>query len=326
MTDRDALIAAVCDRPDDDTPRLAYADWLDDHGEGERAAFIRAEVKLDRDYPGWHDGGRGIGEPGYGEFWQLKRTVLRLRKRFKRIFPGPWSQVVFGTNLTWYTGLNVIGCTTRGFVERVVCPAADWLAHADAILAAHPVRAVTLTTMPRVEGNEQVGDDRWLRLAGLAGDRVSWHRIPWSVAHHDITAHLLAAEWPKITFTLPPARTHQYSHWGGDGAWEIEIRPRDVWFDGHRLPGVAEGRLTGAVSPLRLPPEPGSLIGPLTARARDGRVYYVTRAVVTAAHVQMGVHGADRVEVEAQTTGEFRDVTWEPAPAGSPFVALEPRA
>lgn len=31
MTDRAALLAAVCDRPDDDTPRLAYADWLDDH-------------------------------------------------------------------------------------------------------------------------------------------------------------------------------------------------------------------------------------------------------------------------------------------------------
>lgn len=30
MTDLDALLAAVCDRPDDDTPRLVYADHLDD--------------------------------------------------------------------------------------------------------------------------------------------------------------------------------------------------------------------------------------------------------------------------------------------------------
>lgn len=31
MTDADALLAAVRDRPEDDTPRLVYADWLDDH-------------------------------------------------------------------------------------------------------------------------------------------------------------------------------------------------------------------------------------------------------------------------------------------------------
>ena len=32
MTDLDALLAAVIDCPEDDTPRLVLADWLDDHG------------------------------------------------------------------------------------------------------------------------------------------------------------------------------------------------------------------------------------------------------------------------------------------------------
>lgn len=44
MTDEDAFLAAVLDRPDDGTPRLVYADWLDDHGgeAGEhRAKMIR---------------------------------------------------------------------------------------------------------------------------------------------------------------------------------------------------------------------------------------------------------------------------------------------
>lgn len=31
MTDHDALVAAVCANPDDDTPRLAYADWLEEN-------------------------------------------------------------------------------------------------------------------------------------------------------------------------------------------------------------------------------------------------------------------------------------------------------
>ena len=36
-----ALLAAICAEPDDDTPRLVYADWLQEHGDEEQAQFIR---------------------------------------------------------------------------------------------------------------------------------------------------------------------------------------------------------------------------------------------------------------------------------------------
>ncbi|MBX9580190.1 MAG: TIGR02996 domain-containing protein [Gemmataceae bacterium] len=52
MTDHDALVRAVCEAPDDDTPRLVYADYLDDHGGHDRAAFVRAQVELART-PAW---------------------------------------------------------------------------------------------------------------------------------------------------------------------------------------------------------------------------------------------------------------------------------
>ncbi|HEV3384748.1 MAG TPA: TIGR02996 domain-containing protein, partial [Gemmata sp.] len=45
MSDRDALHAAICANPDDDTPRLVFADWLDEHGEAKRAAYIRASIE-----------------------------------------------------------------------------------------------------------------------------------------------------------------------------------------------------------------------------------------------------------------------------------------
>lgn len=48
MNDRDALHAAVLDRPDDDTPRLALADWYDDHGDAARAEFIRIGIETAR--------------------------------------------------------------------------------------------------------------------------------------------------------------------------------------------------------------------------------------------------------------------------------------
>ena len=51
MTDRDALYAAILAAPDDDNPRLVYADYLDDTGvraDAIRARFIRNQVALSR--------------------------------------------------------------------------------------------------------------------------------------------------------------------------------------------------------------------------------------------------------------------------------------
>ncbi len=44
----DAFMDDICANPDDDTPRLVYADWLDENGEPERAEFIRAQIQAYR--------------------------------------------------------------------------------------------------------------------------------------------------------------------------------------------------------------------------------------------------------------------------------------
>ncbi|MCU0706293.1 MAG: TIGR02996 domain-containing protein [Fimbriiglobus sp.] len=44
MTTADALLAAVCAAPDDDLPRLVYADWCEENADPERAEFIRLQV------------------------------------------------------------------------------------------------------------------------------------------------------------------------------------------------------------------------------------------------------------------------------------------
>lgn len=45
MSDRDALLRAICENPDDDAPRLIYADWLDEHGDPLQAEFIRLQIE-----------------------------------------------------------------------------------------------------------------------------------------------------------------------------------------------------------------------------------------------------------------------------------------
>ena len=42
----DALLQAVIDDPDDDGVRLVYADFLEEHGEPQRADFIRVQIEL----------------------------------------------------------------------------------------------------------------------------------------------------------------------------------------------------------------------------------------------------------------------------------------
>ena len=47
MSDREAFLRAIRANPDDDTTRLVFADWLDEHGEPERAEFIRVQCELE---------------------------------------------------------------------------------------------------------------------------------------------------------------------------------------------------------------------------------------------------------------------------------------
>jgi len=42
-----ALLAAIIAHPDEDTPRLVYADWLQEHDQPERAEHIRLSIQLD---------------------------------------------------------------------------------------------------------------------------------------------------------------------------------------------------------------------------------------------------------------------------------------
>lgn len=68
MTDLDAVRRAVCGHPDDDTPRLVYADLADDLGDPALAHFVRTQVALAR-VPKW--------DPLWAKCRQLDPGVVR---------------------------------------------------------------------------------------------------------------------------------------------------------------------------------------------------------------------------------------------------------
>jgi uncharacterized protein (TIGR02996 family) len=134
MTEREALLAAVCEHPDDDTPRLVFADWLDEHGEPDRAEFIRVQVEL----------ARGAGE---------REAELNAREQALLGECGEhWLEPVrpFATpNFApkwWEFG--------RGFVERVVVDGEDgggFFAAAPDLFRQFPLRALWFTELQDYE-------------------------------------------------------------------------------------------------------------------------------------------------------------------------------
>src|SRR5262245_9446403 len=95
MTLEDGFLRAIVADPGDDTPRLVYADWLDEHGQPDRAEFIRTQVEL----------ARGIAEAARRE--SLRRRERELLLAHEREWLGPLRAVVGRATFV------------RGFVERV---------------------------------------------------------------------------------------------------------------------------------------------------------------------------------------------------------------
>lgn len=131
MTDCDSLLAAIRAESADDTPRLIFADWLDEHGEhaGEpwsiapsiRAAFIRAQVEHAR------------AEPHSPEARAAAARAATILKPLK----GHWSRhlqrLILGSEFA------------RGFIERVNVDAAILPSIAESLFDTEPIQALQVT-------------------------------------------------------------------------------------------------------------------------------------------------------------------------------------
>lgn len=115
MDDR-AFLQAIVEAPDDDAPRLMYADWLEERGEP-RAAFIRAQCLLQRLDP---------GDPRRAD---LEDMLAELFAAHEAVWAAPLSNSVARS---WRF--------RRGFVERISAEAQVFPAHAADWFAAFPLR------------------------------------------------------------------------------------------------------------------------------------------------------------------------------------------
>jgi uncharacterized protein (TIGR02996 family) len=64
------LYSAILANPEDDAPRLIYADWLEENGEEERAKFIRAQISIAR-----NEGSVNVHLKTEASYWAKFRRV-----------------------------------------------------------------------------------------------------------------------------------------------------------------------------------------------------------------------------------------------------------
>jgi uncharacterized protein (TIGR02996 family) len=148
MNHDEAFLQAIIDHPDDDAPRLVYADWLEEHGDADRAEFIRVQCRLAaRD-----------GEPdGLAQLRERERQLLANELRWTAPLHGLVQRARF----------------VRGFAERVTLTAEQFLAHADALFRLTPVRHLILIDvgkhLRRLAGLPHLGKVHTLEFRTFAG-------------------------------------------------------------------------------------------------------------------------------------------------------------
>ena len=152
-----AFLAAIVADPDDDTARLVAADFLEENGDADRAAFIRIQVELAR-----------LEATGQGK--SLEADHLRAKER---AFLGPLSMfrqlwaaeacpelvrvVSRGGGRDPLEAMTVEGADRltwrRGFVEGVSCSAARWFQHGATVRMRQPIRVVELHPCHEINWN-----------------------------------------------------------------------------------------------------------------------------------------------------------------------------
>lgn len=125
MTTTDEFLPAILANPADDLPRRVYADWLEEHGECERAEFIHVQIELARTKCEPPCPGNVHAAGGFGTRCACYRAALRRREqKLEKQYGGEWSQPIQVLLANIHD--NVDWKFRRGFIAEIHCTLAEW--------------------------------------------------------------------------------------------------------------------------------------------------------------------------------------------------------
>jgi uncharacterized protein (TIGR02996 family) len=129
MSDEDALLAAIAEHPDEDTPRLVYADWLQEHDHPIRAEFIRLQIEIERK-------AGTLPSMLFNRYADLFKRNLELIENHRNELLGPLAKLPDYVVMAYH----------RGFVALLELSVDRFLEHAPLIATTKP--------LPRVRVNQ----------------------------------------------------------------------------------------------------------------------------------------------------------------------------
>jgi uncharacterized protein (TIGR02996 family) len=122
MIEEGTFIAAICASPADDAPRLAFADWLEEQGQSDRAELIRIQCRLDPDRDRYED-------PAVNALRDRVRDLLRPADRAE----SDWTLAVTGQRVL------VEPDWRRGFVDTLRLSAQTFLGYGEQLRERYPL-------------------------------------------------------------------------------------------------------------------------------------------------------------------------------------------
>ena len=127
MTEREAFLRGIAADLYDDTPRLAFADYLDERGEHDRAEFIRMQVELEPI--------RDKYEVPHAAELHARERELGKEAEWLGVMPAKWGDWDLGAGIEF----------RRGFPDSLALSAKTFLDIGSAVRAAHPtIRRVVI--------------------------------------------------------------------------------------------------------------------------------------------------------------------------------------
>jgi uncharacterized protein (TIGR02996 family) len=139
----EGLLADIRDNPDDDAPRLIYADWLDEHDQPLRAELIRVQVERDR---------LPAKDPARKRLEECSRAILA---EGEEEWTAPLRPLVLSYRYV------------RGLIDDVEVEADRFAAHADELLRLAPTAAWCVLVGGWQEVRTVVGCKQLLRIRRL---------------------------------------------------------------------------------------------------------------------------------------------------------------
>jgi uncharacterized protein (TIGR02996 family) len=156
---QEGFLRDIVEHPEDDAPRLVYADWLDDQGEGGLAGFIRVQCRL-----------AGLADDDVQRI-PLEEEQARLERQIDQA-------LLHGPRTGWLAGLPVWARRAnrkfeRGFIAGVSSATVPFLESGEQFVRATPLRELQVTNAAFAPGRLAASP----ALGRLASLNMSWSKL-----------------------------------------------------------------------------------------------------------------------------------------------------